>query len=195
MCCDLWLVHPTAAARHDSHGREAVHLSVLLPPHGTQAASPVWPPCAPYPGAGLPPLPPVQRLTPAEAGLPAGGEAQAFRLGWPTKERLSGSDVSIAGPLVDSEFPHEGAVLAPPSTLALDPMTPGHNFGSLAFTDHRGGHVCPFCGKSFLKKFNLTTHIRIHTGERPYACPKCWYRANQRSHLKAHVVAVHKGDT
>ncbi|XP_064093110.1 longitudinals lacking protein, isoforms H/M/V-like isoform X12 [Macrobrachium nipponense] len=26
-------------------------------------------------------------------------------------------------------------------------------------------HACPYCGKTFYKKFNLVTHIRIHTGQ------------------------------
>ncbi|KAF2363522.1 Zinc finger C2H2-type [Trinorchestia longiramus] len=50
---------------------------------------------------------------------------------------------------------------------------------------------CPYCSKLFIKKFNLLTHVRIHTGERPFACPHCSYRANHSSHLKTHILKVH----
>lgn len=50
---------------------------------------------------------------------------------------------------------------------------------------------CPYCAKLFLKKFNLLTHVRIHTGERPFACPYCQYRANHSSHLKTHIFKLH----
>jgi hypothetical protein len=44
------------------------------------------------------------------------------------------------------------------------------------------------CPKRFSLDFNLRTHMRIHSGEKPYACvyPGCFKRFSQSSNLSAH---------
>lgn len=56
---------------------------------------------------------------------------------------------------------------------------------------------CPYCGKSFLRLWHLQRHLRSHTGERPFPCSLCSYRATHRSNLQRHMGSVHwkKGDT
>ncbi|RXG70505.1 Transcription factor Ken 1 [Armadillidium vulgare] len=53
-------------------------------------------------------------------------------------------------------------------------------------------YQCHMCCKSFMTRWNLTQHIRIHTGERPYACPHCTYKAPQKKNLIYHLSAIHK---
>ncbi|KAF2354876.1 BTB/POZ domain [Trinorchestia longiramus] len=56
--------------------------------------------------------------------------------------------------------------------------------------------VCsyPNCGYVTDRESWLKTHIRKHTGERPFSCPHCPYRSAQKSNLTVHVKKVHAKD-
>ncbi|KAL7640446.1 UNVERIFIED_CONTAM: hypothetical protein RMT77_008721 [Armadillidium vulgare] len=55
-------------------------------------------------------------------------------------------------------------------------------------------HQCPYCPYVTYKKFNLTKHIRKHTGETPFRCPFCQYSTSDKSNLKPHIFAKHKSN-
>jgi uncharacterized Zn-finger protein len=50
---------------------------------------------------------------------------------------------------------------------------------------------CTYCNKEFGRKDSIVTHIRIHTGEKPFACGFCSYAANAKGNLHQHIAKYH----
>lgn len=55
---------------------------------------------------------------------------------------------------------------------------------------------CSFCEKRFNSKYDLTVHVRLHTGEFPYECPvvECDAKYPAWSNLFKHCQSRHKLD-
>lgn len=63
-----------------------------------------------------------------------------------------------------------------------------------ATSQGRAEFVCELCGKEVANRNSLIGHMRVHTGEKPYACTRCKYRAKDKSTLNRHVKFRHKDD-
>lgn len=53
------------------------------------------------------------------------------------------------------------------------------------------GRRCPYCPRTFAFPSYLQRHITLHTGEKPFCCPRCGQRYTRRNYLRDHFKRKH----
>lgn len=83
--------------------------------------------------------------------------------------------------------------------LSLADPTRSHEdtSSSSSYLRHLGKHPhtyqCSLCPKRFTRAYNLRSHLRTHTDERPFVCTVCG-KAYARKHARRHHESLHSGE-
>ncbi|KAL3896861.1 MAG: hypothetical protein SGCHY_003806 [Lobulomycetales sp.] len=74
------------------------------------------------------------------------------------------------------------------------PHPAGLPTGAASYNHHLELFVCPEpgCGKTFLKQYNLNSHARVHSTEKPHKCQSCPLAFKRKHDLVRHCKLVHK---
>lgn len=51
------------------------------------------------------------------------------------------------------------------------------------------------CNKTFLSKYHVERHLRVHTREKPFSCKLCNNRYRRKEHLNDHIKSKHAAES
>ncbi|XP_019769615.2 gastrula zinc finger protein XlCGF26.1 [Dendroctonus ponderosae] len=70
-----------------------------------------------------------------------------------------------------------------------------HGIGKVKIPVRTRNYVCHFCPKAYFAKNKLTRHLYTHSGEKPFKCPICDKKFNDKSYVKQHLKNSHNVDS
>ncbi|KAJ2543540.1 hypothetical protein IWW35_005491 [Coemansia sp. RSA 1878] len=124
-------------------------------------------------------------------GIPGQSQLQESLLLMPPAATLEG--LGIHAPAVQEPIVAGGGLPQYPFSALANTSAAPQVMQCQNSETRRARNVCDVCSRDFTRPSSLQTHMRSHTGEKPYPCnyPGCFKRfsvlSNQRRHSKIHM--------